>query len=488
MRKLDYSGIRFFSLLFLVYICTNSSLAQQVLLSVTPNSGTPGQTSDVVIRGVQTNFKSNISTIDFGAEIQVLKFNILNPETGIASILIGKNANSGFRKITVITGTETVQMENGFEVFVGGGNFRASLEIMPFQSGSLSDFDISIPQSQPILYFTTLYNDNVQRKVKASVTLFKAQNVELLTLFSDWQNLTQLQILRLNNHDYINFKLHSPEGNYFLTEVKQKGTLPPDVYTYKLVVVDEAGNILSTDNGKTVITNPIYNPELISPGFNFASKPEIVYSSFPLFQWFGQADKYDFALYKVNQNQTAEEAIRNVKVFKVDDIKGNSLLYPSYAEKLVDNTQYAWQIKAKVVSSKGIEYLPSEVFRFIYASTSTPGNENSVGKINVIPQESELKTGDQKQFNATVFDLNGIPLQNQKLTWRVVPPIGTITEQGLFTAGKSSGTVAVIAQSGTVNDYATVTIKSAQLSNINEQSWIMDQMLIQLFGLPQNNK
>jgi hypothetical protein len=460
VKKLYLYIVRIFLIACFLFLGYNKASAQKSILSITPNSVTPGHTIDIVVRGINTNFKNGISTIDFGIDIQVLKFNVSNPETGIASIVIASNASPGFRNIKVSTGNEIVTLNNACEVFIGGGNFRAGLEMIPYQSDALSDFDISHPQSQPILYFVNLFNDNTPRNIKAYMTFYQGSGIELFTLSTDNIALTTMQVTRLTNRDFISFKLKKPEGISFLKDVTNKGALLPGEYIFKLVVTDENGIVIGSDENKTLLTNPLYNPELISPGANFGTNIRDVFTPFPFFQWFGQADKYDFALFEVIREQTPEDVVRNVKVFELDDITGSSLIYPIYAEKLLEGKTYAWQINGKIVTSKGTQKLPSEVFRFRYTIPgNVEGDQKNIARIVITPQQIELKPGNEYKFTAIIYDWENKPVTKIQPIWKVVPAGGTVSQDGVFTAEQDPGTMAVVVLAGTYQDHAIVVIK-----------------------------
>ncbi|MDP1726659.1 MAG: hypothetical protein Q8M15_07735 [Bacteroidota bacterium] len=474
---------------FIVSACVFQIHAQNTQLLLSPNSGMPGQVLDVIIRSTEPVFKSGLSNIELGAGIILLKpIAVSNSMLATASIKIEPTALPGFRNVLVKNGTETVvETQDAFEIFNPGGvnNFRATIELLPLEGYSLSDFDVTNPASQPIFYFVNLFNDNTPRSVKIYITI-KTDKYGLVGKVSiNKRDLSANEMLRLNNRNFEKFEVASANGGYFLTEIKIKGVLPPDNYEYHLIV-EENGVIIGEDISKTVVTNPVFNPELIAPGANFSANPEKIYTAFPLFHWFGQANNYDIALYKVMAGQSPEEVVRNVAVFKASDLKGSSFIYPAYAEKLIDGQMYAWQIKAKIINSKGVQNLPSEVFRFMFSSISDPaGGSKSLSKILVTPQEIELKSGESFQFIVQFFDQDNLPIFNMKADWKVVPPGSNINSEGLFTAGNSASTVAVIAKYGELQDYATVTIKLKEIAPAESYSdWMMDAMLKQLFGLP----
>src|SRR6478672_10253219 len=102
----------------------------QVITSMAPNSGVPGKTIDVFIRGLNTHFLQGISVPDFGAGITLQKFTVTNQLTGTATILINNGSPIGFRPVTITTGQE-IATSGSFEVFPATGSFKANIELLP---------------------------------------------------------------------------------------------------------------------------------------------------------------------------------------------------------------------------------------------------------------------------------------------------------------------------------------------------------------------
>lgn len=454
---------------------------------LTPNSGVPGQTVDVVIRGVNTHFQNGVSQANFGSnDISVTKFVVLNSLTGTATIHIGSGAQTGGRTVTVATGTETAEVVNGFEIFSPSGSFTANLELLPIESISLSDLNVNTPNVSPVLFFINVYNDNVPKNINVTLSLSSDTRGNIGKLTIKNRATTANEYARLTNRDFTDLVLNGASGSQFVNEIQTLGTFPPDNYTYDLKITDASGIVLATGSSTTLVTNPRNNPELIAPGAPFAMPVESVYNPYPMFQWFGQMDRFDFFLYEVRQNQTPEEAVRNLPEYKQLDMTANSLLYPIYAEKLKDGKEYAWQVVGKVNGSGGTQLFPSPVYRFRFVdATAAGGGAGSVASIQVTPQQIEVKAGEQFQFSSLMMDQDNQVLPTATPQWQLAPANkGTITSSGLFTAGSQPTTLAVIAKSGSVTDYALVTIKPATITPVNAGQWMIDAMIRQLFGLP----
>ncbi len=447
-----------------VVFFTDTVCISQTISTLTPNSSLPGQTVDVTIRGINTHFQSGISTADFGAGITVKKLVVANTITATATISVNGSASPGARDVRVTTRGEVVSLPNGFEVFLAGGVLRADIELLPMESISLKDVDLSNPKATPVLFFTNIYNDATQRTVNLGITVSAASKGLLGTISKKNIPISPGGIVKFNNRDYDAVKTNGQNGKDFLNTVELTGVFPPDNYTYVLTVTDISGNVLATASTSTIITNPETNPELITPGGSFTDNIPEVYTPLPLFQWFGHNNRYDFALYECRPGQSAEEVTRNVAVYKQMDISSNSLLYPNSAEKLEDGKTYAWQVQGKSVSATGTHYLPSEVYRFKYISSLGSGKK-IVSSIVIKPDEITLAPGQQTQFAIICYDDNGNIVSDATPKWQVTPAYGTVTPTGLFTAGQGGNTVAVLVSAGTATEFATVTIKLGILSN-----------------------
>ncbi len=467
-------------------------VSAQVIVDVSPGSATEGTTTTVIIRGVGTNFRSGQSVADFGDGILVQNpINVQTPTIAAAIITISPGAIPGFRNVTVTTDSETATKLNGFEVFTPSGNFRAILEIVPYDTYNASDFDVTNIQSLPLLYFVNLINDNVNRDIEIEVSL-SSQKFGKVASLTTRKNLLANQSLRINNRNFEKITIsglqgQSSGGYAFADEVQRLGQFPPDNYEVELTVKDKNGNIIASDKGTSVVSNPLFNPELIAPGNEFWMNPAIVQTEFPLFQWFGQNERYDFALYKVLPGQTPEEVVRNIHVFKQENLTGNSFQYPQFAEHLIDGQVYAWQITGKVITSRGEIRLPSQVFRFIYQKpVDQSGTGRRVARIEVIPAQAQVSACGQMLFAANMYDNDNMPILNRQPQWRVVPSnMGTINGNGTFTAGINNGTAAIIAMDSGLQDFATVTITGGAVSGSSGKlpDWKVELLMKQLFGI-----
>ncbi|MSQ79585.1 MAG: hypothetical protein EXR21_07915 [Flavobacteriaceae bacterium] len=465
-------------------LAAHLGFSQVVISSIVPSSGTANQTLDVIIRGNGTNFGPS-SVVSFGTGITVQNVQAQNIETIMARIEITAAASAGYHDVTVTTNGSPVVLANGFDVFAAGGQVTIQLMVMPLNSISLSDFDQNNLQNSPLLFTVTIYNDAVPKtNCRAELTLSGAKYGIIGTAIKtkNLESITASQVITFNNKEFDNYKIASGNSAFFDNAIKT-GTLPSDVYTYTIKLYDKlvGGPPIGEADGTNVIVNQVTRPELIAPGTPFTSQAETQRNKNPLFQWFSQGNSFDLSVFQVLAGQkTPEEVTLNRPIFIQKDIKGTSFLYPANAELLEEGKTYAWQIKLNTSpNTTGNTQLPSEVnwYRFEAAGQAPL----QVHNLKVDPEEAFLLQGKSQIFNVKAYTAANEPTPNLKVEWRVIPTdAGTIDQTGLFTASSTkTGSCAIIAKFGDIQEYATVTI-----SNFSFEEWGMKKFVQQLFGLP----
>ncbi|MCF8425169.1 MAG: hypothetical protein K9I36_00415 [Bacteroidia bacterium] len=476
---------------FLLIFATSTSAIGQQIINISPKSGIQGKVYDLSVLASGSNFKQGITKAEFGDGITVTKVTVNSPTTLVLSISIANSAPIGFRNLKLSTENEIIEQVNAFEVFDLTGNFKASLELLQIETIKLIDLDPTNPKSAPILFFVRIFNDGVDRVLRVEVSLNSSAGY-LGKISLKNKLVKENEVVQLTNRDFNLFDLNGTIGNEFLEAVKLRGTFPPDYYTYKLEVLNEKNEVIYGDDAGTLVSNPNYNPELIGPGNRFDMGVEKIQNPYPLFQWFGQTKTFNFSLYKVLPNQTPEEAIRNIPVYQTKELTSTSLLYPVSAEKLINNTMYAWQITGNIQSSKGNIAIPSEVFRFVYESGTQQGGGSGggsetpkyVSKISIFPQVETIEPNESIQLNVVCFNEDNQVLIDAKPVFSLSPPDkGKITQTGLFTAGNNPSQVAIVIKVDKVTEFQVITIQSKQ-EVLSNRDWLINQMARQLFGIP----
>src|SRR6185503_18066614 len=99
------------------FLVTSPPLAIPRVTSLNPAEGQRGQTLNVAVTGINSNFENGVSRASFtGDGIVVNNTTVSSPTAAIANITIGANATLGFRDLSIITGSQTAVILNGFRV------------------------------------------------------------------------------------------------------------------------------------------------------------------------------------------------------------------------------------------------------------------------------------------------------------------------------------------------------------------------------------
>jgi hypothetical protein len=454
----------------------------QSVMSISPNSVTPGVTKDVVVRTIGTHFKDGVTTADFGPGITVkgglLKVN--NQELGMATIMVDKNAAPGPRKITLTTGTEVVTDETLFEVLPEGGNMRAVIDVIPNPSISLADFDTKNPAGSPLLFTITIYNDAIEKANLRGVLTITGDVYGKVALGTKYiPSLKANEVYPpFSNKAFDKYEVDRSNEAFFQAAIST-GLLPSDIYTYRFDLFNEENKILLTIEDKNIVENVIARPELIYPGSEFSSKPEPMEQKYPLFQWFSQATEFDIAVYPVNDFQKSpEEVVLNRPVYQQKGLKKSGFMYPSSAEALKEGQVYAWQVTAYQQTSKGKQALKSNVLWFNVSSPTQP--DNGITSIEISPSDLNIEAKNSQKFTAKALNEEGKEVAFSP-EWRVIPSnMGTIDQNGLFVANTIPGAAAILVKYGGMEEYVTIEVISQSAGG-----FMMDGFLKELFGLPE---
>lgn len=137
----------------------------------------------------------------------------------------------------------------------------------------------------------------------------------------------------------------------------------------------------------------------------------------------------------------------------------------------ISGTLYSFDMQGKLKSrynfSDAITAPPSIANGFVYATSNNntvacfgDNSQSKPTRITVEAETTNLQPGETTQCKATAFNKNN-EVVDCPITWSVEPSyLGSITQDGLFTAGESSGKVTVKACSGNICGKQDITIKS----------------------------
>jgi hypothetical protein len=465
-RFLNNMICRIFWMLPVVLLLSSFRLFAQLspeIIACAPGSGYKGQTLDVFIRGNNIRFDDN-PQVSLGAGIRIEKITIQSNVAMVVKVTVLEESGDGLVNLSVTAGGKTMVLENAFNVFTLGAEVSATLMVYPVGVVYASDLKPGNIKNAPLLFSIQVMNDALDRNLEARLAI-KGQSKGLLAnAVRSLGAVPARKIISFSNRDFSEISV-SEAGQDVSNYLQQTGLLPPDLYFYTLQVVDiNTGKVVAEAEGVQELGNQAWEIQLLSPGSPFDQLPEPVFLHLPVFQWFSQAETFDFALYEVRDNAASQEDItQSMPVFRQSGIKGTTFWWPNSAEALKEGATYAWQIKAYISSTSGPRIIHSPVWWF------TLGKFGSGNK--VIPQDFEmqvqpdgLKLATRQtpvQYSLTLLDNNQmqVPVQSG-VVWKVVPSIaGRITADGRFYPGDRPMQCAIVAEYGERTQFADAVIE-----------------------------
>ncbi|MCO6475636.1 MAG: hypothetical protein J5I94_03395 [Phaeodactylibacter sp.] len=467
-----------YSFIFAAFLLPSIPSAQPEIISLAPSAALPGEKLNVAVTGANTSFQQGRTTLSLGPGVRILEVRVNHPLFLTALVEVDDNAAPGFFGLDVKTGNELVSLPQAFTILEPGASVNVVLTIIPVQALYLSDLDPNDPVNNPLLFNVTLYNDGQERSLRVRYILSNEEFGAIGAADKVFPNLAPFAVEVFDNRQFDEYDL-SPESPELLNIAASTGVVPAGAYTYTVLVLDETGNAIARDEGVNVVTNETTIIDLIGPGAPLGERPEEVSLSTPFFQWFSTLNNFHFTLYEVNEGQqSAIDITANLPVYEERGLAASFLQYPLSAELLERGKTYAWQVTAPLSGSQGNERVYSEAFWFRVGDDGTePGF--ALATLEVKPEVANLQAGQSYQFSATGYGQNGEPAQ-LNCDWSVVPSTaGTVSPDGLFTAGSHPGAAAVAARCGGLQAYATAVISWS----VTDQFFDVRKLFDQVFGL-----
>jgi hypothetical protein len=364
----------------------------------------------------------------------------------------------------------TAALGSPFKSFAQTGDVMVRIEVEPIETLRMSDFDPIRPSASPVVFRSYITAGASPITLRLEVDVESQSYGFLGTATVALGRILPGETVVVTNQDFDTYEL-SDASNQVIELATERGILPPDDYYFIIRAIDiQSGDELGTDTAIITTTNSGSQIDLVAPGALLGQEPEPLSNPYPIFQWFSDATRFNFALYEVRPGQaTAEDIVASLPVFEQSDVPPGTFVYPNAAEVLVSGKRYAWQIQAISRTSSGEEAYPSELLWFLYEGIDNPLTDEDPNApqqmvtVAVEPQEAVLGAGESIMLEASVEDLNDLPVFDRVPMWSVVPDhLGTVDENGVFTAGDQPGVAAVVATVGNSEDYATVEIVALQ--------------------------
>ena len=205
--------------------------------------------------------------------------------------------------------------------------------------------------------------------------------------------------------------LNPTQADAIMQSVLTIGQIADGEYTFEVVILSENDQVLASDSRTFLVQSPA-SITLESPGGALSDTLDnIVYSTFPIFQWFSQSCNGCNSFIRVANfnpeiHSSVEEAIEDQRVlpfdqseewYSIDNV--NSFQYPpSDAYPLEEGNIYCWQIMKTIPTTSGPEQMLSSIYSFMI-NQSGGANTNTNSSMNTLLLALEQALG-QDQFNA----------------------------------------------------------------------------------------
>ncbi|MBT7113577.1 MAG: hypothetical protein HN938_02720 [Candidatus Marinimicrobia bacterium] len=178
--------------------------------------------------------------------------------------------------------------------------------------------------------------------------------------------------------------LDPSQADAILQSVLTTGSISDGEYTFNISIESEYEEIYVSDSKTIIVQSPI-SINLESPGGSLSDTLDnVIYTTFPIFQWFSQPCNgcetfIRVAQYNSEAHSSLEDALQDQRVlpfnqsddwFPIDNI--NSFQYPySNAYPLEEGMVYAWQTMMLLPTTSGMEEMASSIFAFKIGITGT---------------------------------------------------------------------------------------------------------------------
>jgi len=195
-----------------------------------------------------------------------------------------------------------------------------------------------------------------------------------------------------------------------LQSIITTGQIADGEYSFEVTILSENDQILASDSRTFLVQSPV-SITLESPGGALSDTLDnVIYTTFPIFQWFSQTCNgcntfIRVAQYNSQVHSSVEDAMEDQRVLPFDQTEEwyqienvNSFQYPfSDAYPLEEGNVYCWQIMMLIPTTAGTEEMPSTIAAF---KIGEAGNVETPDLVtNPILMALQQALGDD-QFNA----------------------------------------------------------------------------------------
>ena len=204
--------------------------------------------------------------------------------------------------------------------------------------------------------------------------------------------------------------LDPAQGDAVLQSIMTTGKIADGEYSFYVEILSENDQVLASDSKTIIVQSPV-SINLETPGGVLADTLDnVIYSTFPIFQWFSQSCNgcesfIRVAQYNSNIHSSLEDAIEDQRVLPFDQTEDwylinniNSFQYPfSGAYPLEEGKIYAWQVMMTLPTTSGAEEMISSISAFKIGVSGTVESTGAISSPILMALQQAL--GDD-QFNA----------------------------------------------------------------------------------------
>ena len=231
-------------------------------------------------------------------------------------------------------------------------------------------------------------------------------------------------------------RLDPSQVDAILQSILASGKIADGEYTFEIQIQSVSGQILASDAKTIVVQSPV-SISLEYPGGVLADTLDnVVYTTFPIFQWFSQpcagcntfirVAEYDPVVHSSLEDAIDDQRVlpfdQNETWYLIDNI--NSFQYPfSGAFPLEEGKVYGWQVMMTLPTTSGAEDMASPIFAFKIGTTGTVETTGAVTNPLLVVLQQVLG---EDQFNA--FFGSGNEFQGYTPTGQIEINVITVDE------------------------------------------------------------
>lgn len=270
------------------------------------------------------------------------------------------------------------------QITVESGLYQTDLNIF-----FINDLDLTQSGNSPLLFWIKITNHyTVSKLVSLKMTILQnvlpdadpvlafgeteTYSLDPGTLIITNQNLFS----QLDQYKFENYSINHNAAERLIEKILSTGKLPSGTYIFNIEITDHSPATGGTSEYTDIIIN-ISNPttlDLIAPG-EPAGSSELteIYTTLPLFHWESDASEFEIKVCEKLSTHNSPEDVMSNEPHLLKTVNNQKIFqYPSIDARLLEEGKaYYWQVTALVLSSGGIERLPSEIWGFKIASLSS---------------------------------------------------------------------------------------------------------------------